>query len=81
MEKKKMKTSNVVLIVIAIILILFTITNLILFAKIGAVPDVLITSVFAACLGEFSVLGVIKTSKIKHGADDIDDEICNEEEE
>ncbi len=67
MDKEKMKTSNIVLIVIAIVLIAFTITNLVLFARIGAVPDTLITAVFAACLGEFGFLAWIRNTKQKYG--------------
>ena len=57
---------NKVLVFIAIVLVVFTIANLLIFLKIGAVPDVLITSVFAACLGEMSLTSWIKNTKQKY---------------
>lgn len=71
---KKMKTTNKVLIFLFAVLTVFTIAMIITFNRMNSVPDTLITCVFAACLGEFSVLGVIKTSKIKHGNDDDEQE-------
>lgn len=69
-KNNKIKTSNVALVIIAIVLILFTITNLAIFVKVGMVPDTLIVSVFGACLGECSILGVIRTTKTKYGETD-----------
>lgn len=66
MGKKKMRTSDKVLIVIAIILISFTITNLVIFTKMGMVPDTLITVVFSAALGEFGFLAWIRNTKQKY---------------
>lgn len=63
---KKNRTSKIVLIVIAIALSAFTIANLFIFTKIGAVPDVLITSVFTACLSEAGFLAWIRTAKEKY---------------
>lgn len=77
---KKVKSDNFmnkVLIFIAVVLVVFTIVNLWLFFKIGAVPDVLITSVFAACLGEMSLTSWIKNTKQKYR----DDAPFEEEEE
>lgn len=71
---KKIKTSNIVLAVIAIVLISFTIACLVLFAKTGSEPSSLIVSVFAACLGEFSILGFIRTTKTKYGEDTEEEE-------
>lgn len=34
-----------------------------IFAKYGCTPDTLITCVFAACGGEFGIMGWIKTTK------------------
>lgn len=69
MDNKKIKTSNIVLIVIAIMLIIFTTVMIYCFLKIGSCPDILITSVFAACLGELGFLSHIKTTKQKYRDD------------
>lgn len=68
-EKKKIKTSNIVLAVIAIVLITFTITCLWIFARIGSEPSSLIVSVFGACLGEFGFLAWIRNTKQKYRDD------------
>lgn len=70
---KKFKTANVVLAIIFLVLTIFTITMVVTFNRVGAVPDILVTCVFAACLGECSILGVIKTTKTKYG--DTDEEM------
>lgn len=54
-----------VIIVLGGFLLLFTIVNLIIFLITGSEPAVLIGCVFAACLGEGSLCGLIKTSKNK----------------
>lgn len=64
--KKERKTSNVILAVMSIFLLIFIVTMIIIFMRQGAVPDTLITCVFAACTGEVSVLGWIKTTKEKN---------------
>lgn len=63
---KKNRTSKIVLLVIAITLIVFTAVNLWLFYRCAAVPDTLITAVFAACLGEFGFLAWIRNTKQKY---------------
>lgn len=73
------KTSKVALIIIATVLIIFTIINLVIFTKLGSVPDVLITAVFGACLGELGFMSLIRTTKQKYpdpntGFDEEDDE-------
>ena len=78
---KKNRTSKIVLIVIAIVLTMFTIANLLIFVRIGAVPDVLITSVFAACLGELGFLSWIRNTKQKYSDDEQYDDFIDEEEE
>ncbi len=70
---KKFKTANVVLAIIFLVLTIFTITMVVTFNRVGAVPDILVTCVFGACLGECSILGVIKTTKTKYG--DTDEEM------
>ena len=61
-----MKTMNVVLIIIGVILVVFTSAMVWLFYTTGAIPDTLVTCVFAACGGEFGVMGWIKTTKDRH---------------
>lgn len=61
--KKKRKTMDIVLAVIAVVLIAFTVVMIVTFWHVGAVPDILITAVFGACLGEFGFMAWIKTTK------------------
>lgn len=80
-KKKKIKTSTVVLIFTFLVLTVFTIAMCITFNRIGSCPDTLIVSVFGACLGEFSILGIIRTTKQKYpnGADiEISDDFTEE---
>ena len=70
MKKRKIKTSNVVLAILFVVLTIFTISMVITFNRIGSCPDVLIGAVFAGCLGECSILGVIRTTKTKYGETD-----------
>lgn len=72
MNKKESKTSNKVLVFLAIFLLIFITTMIVIFIRQGAVPDTLITCVFAASTGELSVLGWIKTTKEKNKEDDND---------
>jgi len=65
-----MKTSNKILMVLGIGLLIFTILMIVIFFIKDSVPDTLITCVFAACTGEFSVLGWIKTTKEKNKNND-----------
>ena len=57
---------NKVIIFIAIFLIVFTAINLFIFYRIGNSPDVLITAVFSACLGELGFMSWIKNTKQKY---------------
>lgn len=54
---------NIILIVVAIMLVLFTVKMIAIFEQTGAVPDVLVTCVFAALGGECGIMGWIKTTK------------------
>lgn len=63
---KKIKTSNVVLAVVIVLLILFTLRVLNIVETTGYEPTTLITAVFAAALGEFSIMGWIKNTKTKN---------------
>lgn len=73
-KKKKIKTSNIALLVVATILILFTIAMISVFVIKGNVPDSLIVAVFSCCGFEVGALGWIKTNKIKYNQDQDDEE-------
>lgn len=76
--------SKKVLFIVATTLTLFTITMIVIFLIKGSIPDTLVTCVFAACTGEFSVLGFIKITKEKQRRylknDDCDEEDIEVEE-
>lgn len=55
-KRKPKHAMDLVLTIIAIVLIVFTTVMVITYWKIGGVPDVLITAVFGACLGEFGFM-------------------------
>lgn len=57
---------DVILIIIGAALLAFTITMIVLFREYGAVPDTLITCVFAALAGECGIMGWIKTTKDRY---------------
>lgn len=63
MKKKKLKTMNIILIVIAIFLLIFTGVMIWLFYEFQSVPDTLIISVFGACTGELSFCSMIRKNK------------------
>lgn len=63
---KKPKTSTVALIVVAVYILWFTNRMIGLYEATGAVPDTLVTCVFAICGGECGALGWIRTSKEKY---------------
>lgn len=65
-NKPRNTTSKIVLIVIAIVLIAFTVTMIITFWHNQSTPDVLITAVFTACLGEFGFLAWIRNTKQRY---------------
>lgn len=54
-----------ILIGMFIFLSLFTIAMIVIFILTGDTPDVLIGAVFGACMGEYSICGVIKKAKEK----------------
>ena len=54
---------DVILVFIAVFLLAFIVTMIILYYTTGAIPDTLCTCVFAACGGECGVMGWIKTTK------------------
>ena len=52
-----------ILISMFIFLSLFTIAMIVIFLLTGDTPDVLIGAVFGACMGEYSICGIIKKTK------------------
>lgn len=62
-KKKGPGVMNIILVIVGVILVVFTIAMIRIFTIYGAVPDTLITCVFAACGGEFGIMGWIKTTK------------------
>jgi len=62
-KKKGVRTMDVILVIVGVLLISFTITMIVMFVKYGAIPDTLCTCVFAALGGECGVMGWIRTSK------------------
>lgn len=63
---KKVRTMDLILIVIAVFLLGFIAILLWLFYKTGSIPDTLCNCVFAVCGGECGVMGWIKTTKEKN---------------
>ena len=61
-----MRTMDVILIIVGILLIAFTVTMIITFWRMGTVPDTLITCFYGALAGECGVMGWIKTAKVRH---------------
>lgn len=61
-----MKTSNIVLIVVGVLTVLFTIEMIRIFHLYQNVPNQLIICWFTAFTGEAGILGWIKTAKVKN---------------
>lgn len=64
--KRSFKTMDVILIIIAVLLISFTISMIVIYLLTGSIPDTLCTCVFAALGGECGVMGWIKNSKERY---------------
>lgn len=62
-EKRKVRTMDVILVVIAVALVAFTLEMIALYKETGAIPDTLCTCVFAALSGECGAMAWIKTTK------------------
>lgn len=61
--EKAMHTMDVILASIAVFLLLFTVTMIVIFCVKDNVPDTLITAVFTACTGECGAMAVIQGIK------------------
>lgn len=64
--KKKFKTMDVVLIIMAVFLLIFIGIMIAVYCYTGGIPETLCTCVFAACTGEIGVMGWIKTTKDRY---------------
>lgn len=64
-DKKKMGTMDKVLIFEAVVLISYTVADLVIFYHVGAEPTTLTACVFGVCGFENGVMGWIKTNKDK----------------
>lgn len=62
-KKKSIGVMDIILIIVGISILLFTIAMIKLFREYGAVPDTLVTCVFATLGGECGIMGWIKTTK------------------
>lgn len=58
-----MKTMDVILVIVGVVLVAFTVAMVIIYCVTGGIPDTLCTCVFAALGGECGVMGWIKTTK------------------
>ena len=54
--RKKLKTMDIILVVMAVLLVAFTLKMILVFEQTGAIPDTLCTCVFAALGGECGVM-------------------------
>ena len=63
MEKRSIKVMNLILVIVGISLLVFTVVMIQIFQMYGAVPDTLVTCVYATLGGECGIMGWIKTTK------------------
>lgn len=61
--KKKIRTMDVILVIIAVALVAFTLEMIKIFRETGMIPDTLCTCVFTALGGECGAMAWIKTTK------------------
>lgn len=65
-KKEKLGKMDVILVIVAVLLVAFTVAMIVLYMTTGAIPDTLCTCVFAVLGGECGVMGWIKTTKERH---------------
>lgn len=63
--KRKIKTMDVILVLIFCTLLVFTVEMIRMYKTFGSIPDTLVTCVFAALGGECGIMGWIRTTKDK----------------
>lgn len=66
-KRKKLKTSNTVLIVLGVFILAFIITMIVIFCVKGSTPDVLIQCVLGAGGLEALLIALIKIAKVIRG--------------
>lgn len=64
--KKKMKTMDIILIIIGIAVGIFTIAMIQVYLATGGIPDTLVTCFFIACTGEAGIMGWIRQAKVRY---------------
>lgn len=64
-NKPKIKTMDIILLIVGLMLITFTVVMIWIFRQQGAIPDTLCTCVFSALGGECGVMAWIKVAKEK----------------
>lgn len=79
--EKKIKFSNVILVIVLVLLIMFTIKVLHIVEYTGYEPSTLIASVYGAALGEFGILGWIKNTKTNNSKFTDMTDVGNDDEE
>lgn len=62
-KKPKVGTMDIILVVIAVMLVTFTVEMIRIYRETGAIPDTLCTCVFATLGGECGAMAWIKTTK------------------
>ena len=65
-KSKKIKTMDLILIIIGIFMLIFIGVMIYIFVVCGSVPDSLVAGVFALSGGECGIMGWIKTSKERY---------------
>jgi hypothetical protein len=65
-KKAKIKTSDVALVLVFAVLVVFTAYMCVLYRECGSIPDTLVTCVFATLGGECGALAWIRTTKEKY---------------
>lgn len=68
-----------IIITMAVFLLIFTIVMIVVFMITGNIPDSLVVAVFAACVGEGSITGLIQKTKINKGKLSESEEIITDE--
>ena len=60
------KTSNIILLILAIFTVAFTVTCIWLFYLYQSIPDTLVDKFYTTIVGELLVMGIIKVFKTKY---------------
>lgn len=66
----KVKTSKLILLVMAVLLVAFVVKMIALYEQTGGVPDTLVSCVLGGGLAELGLTAWIKVSKVKKGGNE-----------